>query len=122
MKARVVIALILLAASKGLTVAIPLIYKEVVVRLTGQTGIIGEPAFAVPVFLILGYGIARTLAPSLGELRDFIFAKVGQQALRRVALRVFRHIHALSLRFHLDRRSRGRGMGGGDRDGGRALA
>ncbi len=107
MKARVVIALVLLAASKGLTVAIPLIYKEVVAALTGQGGIVGQPAFAVPVFLIVGYGIARSLAPSLGELRDMIFAKVGQQALRRVALRVFRHIHALSLRFHLDRRTGG---------------
>jgi ATP-binding cassette subfamily B protein len=107
MKARVVIALVLLAASKGLTVAIPLIYKEVVARLTHQGGLVGKPEFAVPVFLILGYGLARTLAPSLGELRDMIFARVGQQALRRVALRVFRHIHSLSLRFHLDRRTGG---------------
>jgi ATP-binding cassette subfamily B protein len=107
MKARVVAALLLLAASKGLTVAIPLIYKEVVARLTAQGGLVGQPAFAVPVFLIVGYGIARLLAPSLGELRDMIFAKVGQQALRRVALRVFRHIHSLSLRFHLDRRTGG---------------
>ncbi|MEN3976636.1 ABC transporter ATP-binding protein/permease [Emcibacter sp. SYSU 3D8] len=107
MKARVVVALVLLAASKGLTVAIPLVYKEVVAALTRQGGTVGSAAFAVPVFLILGYGIARAVAPALGELRDMIFAKVGQQALRRVAMRVFRHIHALSLRFHLDRRTGG---------------
>jgi ABC-type transport system involved in Fe-S cluster assembly fused permease/ATPase subunit len=102
-----VVALLLLAASKGLTVSIPLVYKAIVARLTAQGGLIADPAFAVPVFLIAGYGLARTLAPSLGELRDMIFARVGQQALRRVALRVFRHIHALSLRFHLDRRTGG---------------
>ena len=107
MKARVVIALLLLAAAKGLTVAIPLVYKAVIAHLTHQGGAIGTPAFAVPVALIIGYGLARMAAPALGELRDMIFANVGQQALRRVALRVFRHIHALSLRFHLDRRTGG---------------
>ncbi|MEN3950237.1 ABC transporter ATP-binding protein/permease [Iodidimonas sp. SYSU 1G8] len=107
MKARVVAALVLLAAAKAITVSIPLVYKAVVAALTGQDAVPGGDAFAVPVLLIVGYGIARLLSPAFGELRDMIFANVGQQALRRVALRVFRHLHGLSLRFHLDRRTGG---------------
>jgi ABC-type transport system involved in Fe-S cluster assembly fused permease/ATPase subunit len=105
MRARVVVALLLLAAAKGLTVAVPLVYKQVVAALTAESA--PSPLFSVPVLLILGYGLARLMAPAFGELRDMIFAHVGQQALRRVALRVFRHLHALSLRFHLDRRTGG---------------
>jgi ATP-binding cassette subfamily B protein len=107
MKVRVVVALVLLAAAKGVTVSVPLIYKEVVARLTDQTDLAATPAFVVPMLLIVGYGLAKLMAPAFGELRDLVFANVGQRALRRVALRVFRHLHSLSLRFHLDRRTGG---------------
>ncbi len=107
MKVRVSLAIVLLAAAKAITVSVPLIYKEAVALLTDQGGVVGTPEFAVPVFLILGYGIARLMAPAFGELRDMVFANVGQRALRRIALRVFHHLHGLSLRFHLDRRTGG---------------
>ena len=61
----------------------------------------------VPVGVILGYGIARVLATAFGELRDAVFAKVGQRAIRQVALATFRHLHGLALRFHLDRQTGG---------------
>ncbi|MDA0339146.1 MAG: ABC transporter transmembrane domain-containing protein, partial [Proteobacteria bacterium] len=107
MKTRVILAVVLLTAAKALTVSIPLIYKEIVAALTNQDGLIGSPAFAVPVLLIVAYGIARLASPAFGELRDMIFVNVGQQALRRIALNVFRHLHSLSLRFHLNRRTGG---------------
>ncbi|MFN3232615.1 MAG: ABCB family ABC transporter ATP-binding protein/permease [Alphaproteobacteria bacterium] len=107
MKVRVALAVILIAAAKAMTVSVPLIYKEAVAFLTAQDGVVGTPEFAVPVFLILGYGIVRLMSPAFAELRDTIFVNVGQQALRRIALRVFGHLHGLSLRFHLDRRTGG---------------
>ena len=64
-------------------------------------------AAAVPVGLIIGYGTARVLALAFGEIRDAIFVKVGQHALRNIALNTFRHLHRLSLRFHLERRTGG---------------
>ena len=62
---------------------------------------------AVPVAVILAYGAARVLSQGFNELRNAVFAKVGQRAVRRLALSTFRHIHALSLRFHLERRTGG---------------
>ena len=61
----------------------------------------------MPVALILAYGAARVLSQGFNELRNAVFAKVGQRAVRRIALSTFRHIHALSLRFHLERRTGG---------------
>lgn len=99
---RVVGAVVLLIAAKGLTVTVPFFYKGAVDALTA-----GEAAAAVtiPVALIIGYGVARVLAQAFGELRDALFAKVGQRAIRTVGLATFRHLHELSLRFHLDRRT-----------------
>ncbi|HSD34011.1 MAG TPA: ABC transporter ATP-binding protein/permease, partial [Alphaproteobacteria bacterium] len=62
---------------------------------------------ALPVAAILAYGLARILSLAFGELRDAVFAKVAQRAIRTVALATFRHLHALSLRFHLDRQTGG---------------
>ena len=62
---------------------------------------------AVPVALIVAYGVARVLSQGFNELRNAVFAKVEQRAVRRVALSAFRHLHALSLRFHLERRTGG---------------
>ncbi|MBC7906769.1 MAG: ABC transporter ATP-binding protein/permease, partial [Rhodospirillaceae bacterium] len=104
LRLRVVIAMLFLAAAKGITVVVPLIYKQAVDALTAHPG---TTLVAVPVALLLGYGLARTLAGSFGELRDIAFAKVGQRAIRAVGLQVFRHLHGLALRFHLDRQTGG---------------
>ena len=100
---RVVVALAFLALAKIATVYIPVLYKEAVDIL----GADGEALVVVPVGVILGYGIVRVLATAFGELRDAIFAKVGQRAIRQVALATFRHLHGLALRFHLDRQTGG---------------
>ena len=103
LRARVLASLVLLVAAKGVNVYVPLLYKGAVDRLSpGHAA-----AIAVPVALIIGYGLARVGAQFFAELRDAVFAKVGQRAVRRVALATFGHLHALSLRFHLDRQTGG---------------
>src|SRR5438094_74053 len=99
---RVLLALACLIGAKLANVGVPLIMKEVVDRLDVQTAII-----AVPVALLAIYGILRFSATLFGELRDVLFVPVTQRAIRRVALGVFRHLHSLSLRFHLDRQTGG---------------
>jgi len=105
---RVVLAMLLLAAAKIAIVFIPFIYKEVIdaLNMTGP----GDKAgmlVAVPILMIIAFGAARLASQAFGELRDAVFAKVGQYALRRIALQVFSHLHNLSLAFHLDRRTGG---------------
>ncbi|PIW30699.1 MAG: metal ABC transporter permease [Rhodospirillales bacterium CG15_BIG_FIL_POST_REV_8_21_14_020_66_15] len=100
---RVVIAVLFLAAAKGASVAVPLIYKYAVDALDGGL----NAAVAVPVMLLLAYGLARVLAQAFGELRDAVFARVAQRAIRLAGLKTFRHLHRLSLRFHLDRKTGG---------------
>jgi len=100
---RVVLALASLAAAKGVNVLAPLLYKRAVDELSPH----GAAVVAVPVGILLAYGLARVLNATFSELRDIAFAKVGQRAIRRVGLRVFQHLHALSLRFHLDRQTGG---------------
>ncbi|MFN4284282.1 MAG: ABCB family ABC transporter ATP-binding protein/permease [Alphaproteobacteria bacterium] len=105
LKLRVVGALILLCLSTAATVYVPMIYKMAVDALTAETG--ASAAVAIPVAIIVGYGLLRFLAAASGELRDALFVKVTQRAVRRVAYQVFSHLHALSLRFHLDRQTGG---------------
>ena len=105
LRARVVIALILLVLAKFATVAVPAVFGRAVDAL--ETGVQAGEAVAVPVALLLGYGLLRVGQQAFAELRDFVFAKVGQRAIRRIALKVFRHLHALALRFHMDRRTGG---------------
>lgn len=107
LKVRVLLAILFLIGAKSITIAVPVIYKQVVAALSGPDGRFVGDAATVPVLLILGYGLARLAAPAFGEIRDAIFANVGQRALRRIALRVFRHLHGLSMRFHLDRQTGG---------------
>src|SRR3954453_22182977 len=103
LRVRVVLALVLLVAGKLVNITIPLFYKHAVDGLSAShPGLV-----AVPVGLILAYGAARVLSQGFNELRNAVFAKVGQRAVRRIALSTFRHIHALSLRFHLERRTGG---------------
>ncbi|HEU0219078.1 MAG TPA: ABC transporter ATP-binding protein/permease [Stellaceae bacterium] len=102
LRVRVVAALALLVGAKVINIAVPILYKHAVDTLSGKFGLV-----TVPVMLILAYGAARVCTQGFNELRDAVFAKVEQRAIRRLALSTFRHLHSLSLRFHLDRRTGG---------------
>jgi ATP-binding cassette, subfamily B, heavy metal transporter len=102
LKARVVIAVALLLAAKFLTIWVPILYKHAVDALSPTNVVV-----AAPVALIIAYGAARVMSQGFNELRTAVFAKVSQRAIRRLALSAFRHLHALSLRFHLERRTGG---------------
>ncbi|MBV9153733.1 MAG: ABC transporter ATP-binding protein/permease [Alphaproteobacteria bacterium] len=106
MRARVVLAVALLIAGKLVNITVPLLYKRAVDALSAPGGA-AAAAIAVPVGVILAYGLARVMAQGFNQLRDGVFAKVAQRAVRRIALSAFRHIHSLSLRFHLERRTGG---------------
>ncbi|MCU0838553.1 MAG: ABC transporter ATP-binding protein/permease [Rhodospirillales bacterium] len=102
LRLRVVAAVIFLIAAKGANVVVPLLYRNAVDSLTpSETGAL----VIVPTAILIAYGMARVLSQTFGELRDAVFAKVAQRAIRTVGLNVFRHLHRLSLRFHLDRRT-----------------
>ncbi|HEY1506883.1 MAG TPA: ABC transporter ATP-binding protein/permease [Stellaceae bacterium] len=103
LRARVLIAIALLIAAKSLTVYVPMLYKHAVDALSPGKALV----VVVPIFFIIGYGVARVAAQAFAETRDAVFAKVGQRAVRTVALATFRHLHALSLRFHLERQTGG---------------
>jgi ATP-binding cassette subfamily B protein len=103
LRARVMVALVLLVVAKVTNVYVPLLYKDAVDAL----GTPAAQAVAVPIALIVAYGAARVLAQAFGEIRDAIFAPVAQRAIRNLALEVFGHLHALSLRFHLERQTGG---------------
>lgn len=102
-KQRVMVALVCLVLAKVAIVGVPLLLKEIVDALDpSQVDVV-----MLPLFLVLGYGLLRIVSVLFGELRDAIFAKVTQRSIRRVALQVFRHLHALSLSFHLNRQTGG---------------
>jgi ATP-binding cassette subfamily B protein len=105
LRIRVVAALLLLAAAKAANVLVPIMYARAVDALAPKDGI--GAAITVPVVLLLGYGILRVMSSALAELRNAVFAKVQARAGRRVALEVFEHLHALSMRFHMDRATGG---------------
>src|SRR6516162_991222 len=102
LRARVVLAVAFLLAGKLVNIYVPLLYKHAVDALSPSNAVI-----TVPLALIVAYGLARVMSQGFNELRNAVFAKVSQRAIRRLALRAFRHIHALSLRFHLERRTGG---------------
>ena len=102
-KIRVIAALILLAASKVATVYIPVIYGQVVDALSGKQ----DAVIVLPVALIIGFGVLRVASIAFGELRDAVFTKVAQRAIRTVALETFEHLHRLALRYHLERQTGG---------------
>jgi ABC-type transport system involved in Fe-S cluster assembly fused permease/ATPase subunit len=101
-RARVLVALSLLVLAKLANVAVPLVLKDIVDSLNKP-----QPLLVLPIALLIGYGVLRLASTAFGELRDAVFAKVTQRAIRRVALRVFHHLHALALRFHLERQTGG---------------
>ncbi len=106
LKARVVIAMVALILSKVITVLTPYTFKYATDALTAKGGTVAV-AIAVPLFLVLAYGIGRIMMVALAQLRDAVFAKVTQRAVRDLSIRTFRHLHALSLKFHLERRTGG---------------
>jgi len=106
LKARVAIAMVALIASKIVTVATPYAFKHATDALTAG-GAAATIAISVAVFMVLAYGLGRIMMVALAQLRDAIFAKVGQRAVREVSIRTFRHLHTLSLKFHLERRTGG---------------
>jgi ATP-binding cassette subfamily B protein len=99
---RVLAALALLSCAKLANVAVPLVMKDVVDGLDPTLAVL-----AVPAALLAAYGLLRFSTTLFAELRDVVFVRVTQRAIRRVALGVFRHLHALSLRFHLERQTGG---------------
>jgi ABC-type transport system involved in Fe-S cluster assembly fused permease/ATPase subunit len=101
-RVRVFIALAFLIGAKLANVGVPLILKEVVDSLDAQTAVL-----VLPLALLAAYGILRFSTTLFAELRDVVFVRVAQRAIRRVALSVFRHMHSLSLRFHLERHTGG---------------
>jgi ATP-binding cassette, subfamily B, heavy metal transporter len=123
---RVALALVFLVAAKAANVSVPIVLKQIVDSLTGD-GAAGAAAkataeaaaqasagssavagaLAVPFALIVGYGLLRLSTSVFTELREYVFAKVTQRTVREIALKVFRHLHALSLRFHLERQTGG---------------
>ena len=101
-KGRVVVAIVLLVLAKLANVGVPLVLKEIVDDMNHP-----QAALAVPVALVIAYGLLRLFSTLFGEIRDAVFAKVTQRAIRQAALQVFTHLHNLSLRFHLDRQTGG---------------
>ena len=106
-KRRVVIALLMLAIAKIVAVGTPFLYKAAVDTLTGEGGdaawLLGLGAVGITV----AYGVARAANVGFQQLRDAVFARVAQRALRQLALETFEHIHALSLRYHITRKTGG---------------
>ncbi|MCZ4256870.1 ABC transporter ATP-binding protein/permease [Sulfitobacter sp. G21635-S1] len=103
-KHRVVWAMVALVVSKLISVATPLFYKDAVDALAGE----GTPILALgAVSLTIAYGMARLMNVGFQQLRDAVFARVGQRALRMLALETFEHIHKLSMRYHITRKTGG---------------
>ena len=101
-KWRVLLALSCLVGAKLATVAVPLVFKEMIDGLNSA-----QQALTLPALLLLLYGALRFSSALFTELREILFARVTQRAVRRIALEVFRHLHELSLRFHLHRETGG---------------
>ncbi len=104
---RVVAALAFLLVAKLATVATPVAFKFAVDGLNAATTDANAVLLSIPVWLVLAYGAARLASVGFNQLRDAVFARVGQRALRSLALSTFRHVHGLSLRYHLGRKTGG---------------
>jgi ATP-binding cassette subfamily B protein len=101
-KWRILLAISCLIAAKLANVAVPLVFKSMIDDLTNT-----KLTIALPTMLLVLYGALRFSNSLFTELREILFARVTQQAVRRIALEVFRHLHSLSLRFHLERQTGG---------------
>lgn len=110
LRMRVVWALLALIVAKAITLLVPIAYKAIVDLLTGEASgaeITALGLAASPIFLIIAYGVGRVLMVLFAQFRDVWFTVVAQNAVRQLAYRTFRHLHELSLRFHLERRTGG---------------
>jgi ATP-binding cassette subfamily B protein len=103
---RVLAALAFMVGAKLANVSVPLLLKDLVDSMTPRADL-SAALLAVPAGLLLGYGLLRLSTSLLTELRELVFAKATQGAARSIALETFRHLHALSLRFHLERQTGG---------------
>jgi ATP-binding cassette subfamily B protein len=101
-RGRVALALACLISAKVANIFVPIVMKHIVDGLSPQHALV-----AIPVALLVAYGTLRVSSTFFNELRDVVFVKVAQRAMRRIALEVFHHLHALSLRFHLERQTGG---------------
>ncbi|MEM6933850.1 MAG: ABC transporter ATP-binding protein/permease [Pseudomonadota bacterium] len=99
LRLRVVVAIALLVGAKAATLMMPFVYRAAV------DGLTTAEAIAAPIFLVVAYGIARLTGTVLQQLRDYVFAPVSQHALRQLALNTFRHVHQLSLGYHISRKT-----------------
>ncbi len=111
-KWRVVAALAFMVGAKMANVGVPLLLKELVDSMSPNGGLVGgnidvKTLVVVPVALLIGYGALRLSTSLLTELRELVFSKATEGAARSISLQVFRHLHAMSLRFHLERQTGG---------------
>ncbi len=106
-KWRVIIALAFMVGAKMANVSVPLLLKELVDTLNPKGGIDANALLIVPGALLVAYGLLRLSTTLFTELRELVFAKATEGASRSISLQVFRHLHALSLRFHLERQTGG---------------
>ncbi len=104
LKTRAIVSLVLLVLAKVVTVAVPFLLKGAIDYLEANPTAL---AIAVPIAFIVAYGVARIMMQAIAQIRDAIFAKLVYHALRQIAVQTFHHMHALSLRFHLERRTGG---------------
>ena len=102
-RARVVAAVLCLVIAKVATVYVPILYKQAVDLISDGSDFMVTALIGI----IIGYGLLRVAQQAFGEFREFFFARVAQRAIRTVALKTFGHLHALSLRFHMDRQTGG---------------
>lgn len=104
-RGRVIVALVFLVGAKLATVAVPVALKLIIDHLDQGGGT--DLLVSVPLALVAGYGLLRFCSTFFGELRDAVFARVAERAMRRVSLQVFEHLHKLDLDFHLSRQTGG---------------
>ena len=104
-KARIIFTLLCLVVAKAANLGVPIMLKKIVDAMSINTT--SQALLVVPVSLITAYGLLRLSASLFAELRELIFSKVTENAVRQVGLQVFNHLHALSLRFHLTRQTGG---------------
>ncbi|MDD5027986.1 MAG: ABC transporter ATP-binding protein/permease [Rhodoferax sp.] len=106
-KWRVIAALVFMVGAKLANVGVPILLKELVDTMNPKAGVGLQALLIVPLGLLVAYGLLRLSTTVFAELRELIFAKATEGASRSISLQVFRHLHALSLRFHLERQTGG---------------
>ncbi len=104
LKTRVVFALIALGLAKLANIYVPILYKDAVDTLSSPKDV---AILTIPIALLVAYGLTRLLTVIFQEIREALFAKVAQNAIRTVALHTFKHLHKLSLKYHLERQTGG---------------